>query len=198
MHVILTGATGTVGAPVLRRLLVTPAITKVSILSRREFPLPQPPSQPPPVEWDPKKADIIVHKDFATYPPDEYIRITNTYPIAAAKAFSTLSPSSTKFNFVHVSGNGADQDESKARALFGKFHVYNVRPGYVDPEGQPTPARSTLKRVAVDGMIGPLLKAFASSLVSPTSKLSKPLTGEGILDGGRTISTVGILRLAEA
>ena len=163
--------------------------------------------------------------------PSDYIRITNTYPIAAAKAFSTLSPSSTKFNFVHVSGNGADQDESKARALFGKvkgrtekelvefsastpelankFHVYNVRPGYVDPEGQPTPARSMLKRVAVDGVIGPLLKTFASSLVSPTSKLSKvltdlalgdgkPLTGEGILDGGRTISTVGILRLAEA
>lgn len=35
----------------------------------------------------------------------EYIRITHDYPIAAAKAFSSLS-NTGKFNFVYVSGEG--------------------------------------------------------------------------------------------
>jgi len=35
----------------------------------------------------------------------EYVQITYDYPLAAAKAFSSLS-NSGKFNFVYVSGEG--------------------------------------------------------------------------------------------
>jgi len=35
----------------------------------------------------------------------EYVRITHDYPLAAAKAFSSLSDTG-KFNFVYVSGEG--------------------------------------------------------------------------------------------
>ncbi|KAJ6608278.1 hypothetical protein B0H10DRAFT_2068247 [Mycena sp. CBHHK59/15] len=40
MHLILTGATGTVGAPILRHCPAAPSITQLSILSRRPFALP--------------------------------------------------------------------------------------------------------------------------------------------------------------
>ena len=149
MHIILTGATGSVGAPTLLHCLASPAITKLSILSRRQFPLPRNTAGLP--NWDEKKANIIVHKDYSTYSEEvlsalkgadgciwaqgvsqtevskeyvfksiskllflqlscsllfrDYIRITYDYPLAAAKAFSTLSDTG-KFNFVYVSGEG--------------------------------------------------------------------------------------------
>lgn len=60
MHLILTGATGLVGAGVLYDMLNVPAITKVTILSRRPVPM---------VEGHPK-ANVIIHKDFTNYPPE--------------------------------------------------------------------------------------------------------------------------------
>jgi len=149
MHIILTGATGSVGAPALLHCLASPSITRLSILSRRQFTLPSNTAGLP--NFDVKKAKIIVHKDFSTYPDEmlnalkgaegciwaqgisqtevskeyvfksiskllflqlscsllfrDYIRITYDYPLAAAKAFSTLSDTG-KFNFVYVSGEG--------------------------------------------------------------------------------------------
>jgi uncharacterized protein YbjT (DUF2867 family) len=64
MHIILTGATGTVGAPVLRHCLATPAITQLSILSRRQFTLPIGDN------LDVHKAQVIVHEDYSTYPEE--------------------------------------------------------------------------------------------------------------------------------
>lgn len=57
MHLILTGATGLVGSAVLHHMLNTPAITQISILSRR--PVPQAVGHP--------KANVIIHQDFTTY-----------------------------------------------------------------------------------------------------------------------------------
>lgn len=62
MHLILTGATGSVGGPVLRYCLASPNVTRLSILSRREFTLPVGD------DLDTQKAEIIVHNDYATYP----------------------------------------------------------------------------------------------------------------------------------
>jgi len=61
MHIILTGATGNVGAPALSYCLKSPVITQLSILSRRTFPLPEGASD---------KARIIVHSDFSSYPDE--------------------------------------------------------------------------------------------------------------------------------
>jgi len=247
MHIILTGATGTVGAAVLRHCLASPTITQLSILSRREFALPTD------NDLDVQKARVIVHTDYATYPDgllstalkdaqgciwaqgisqtevakDEYIRITHDYPLAAAKAFSSLSDTG-KFNFVYVSGEGADPTE-KTFTLFGKIkgrteaallalpstpaynalRVYNVRPGYVDPPEHHRPRSASRK--AAEFVAGPILRLLLPSQVSPTGVLSKVLVdlatgdgdalqgekGSGIEAGGRTVRSVAIRRLGE-
>jgi len=219
MHIILTGATGTVGAAVLRHCLASSNVTKLSILSRRQFALPV--SE----DLDVQKAHVIVHEDYSTYPDelstklkgaegcvwaqgisqsevtkDEYIRITHDYPLAAAKSFSTLS-NSGKFNFVYVSGEGADPTE-KTFTFFGKIkgraeaallalpstpayaalRVYNVRPGYVDPHEHHRP-RTAIKKLLVDQALAPVLRQLMPSQVSPTGTLSRVLvdlaTGDG-------------------
>ncbi|KAJ7492289.1 hypothetical protein FB451DRAFT_1217741 [Mycena latifolia] len=236
MHIILTGATGSVGAPVLRQCLASPAITRLSILSRREFTLP--------TVGDTQKAQIIIHEDYASYPSKvtdllkgangciwaqgisqtevskaEYVRITHDYPLAAAQAFSTLSETG-KFNFVYVSGEGADPTE-KTFTYFGKIKgrteaalralpstspqgtlcVFNVRPGFVDP-----PRPGGLSKRVMLGIVGPLLRLIPSQ-VSPSDVLAKVLVdlatgdgepvppGIGIEDEGRTVRCVGVRRL---
>ncbi|KAJ6608274.1 hypothetical protein B0H10DRAFT_1816185 [Mycena sp. CBHHK59/15] len=208
MHLILTGATGTVGAPILRHCLAAPSITQLSILSRRPFALPP----------NAAKARVIVHADYAAYPPDvlaalhgaeaciwaqgtsqtavskdEYVRITYDFPLAAAKAFPALSETG-KFVFVHVSANGA---EPTARTLYGKTKarteaallalppplcVFNVRPGYVDPpEYHPRPG---LARRAVFYGLAPVLRALAPHVVTPTAPLARVCVDLALGDGG--------------
>lgn len=62
MHIILTGATGAVGTAALRYCLESPIVTRLSILSRRQFPLPAGDG------LDTDKATIIVHDKFDQYP----------------------------------------------------------------------------------------------------------------------------------
>ena len=58
MHIILTGATGTVGSQVLKHCLESPIVSQLSVLSRRTFDLPS------------EKAKVIVHKDYTSYPDE--------------------------------------------------------------------------------------------------------------------------------
>ncbi|KAH7101200.1 hypothetical protein BKA62DRAFT_770735 [Auriculariales sp. MPI-PUGE-AT-0066] len=127
MHLIISGATGQVGAGLLRACLASPRVTRVSILSRRIFEVPSGPG------LDVSKARVIVHTDYLNYPPavleqlkdatgaiwalgisqskvskEEYVVITHDYPMAAATAFANLNDK--PFKFVHVSGEGADQN----------------------------------------------------------------------------------------
>ena len=135
MHLILTGATGLVGASVLDSMLAQEGISRISILSRR----------PVKMAEGHKKATVILHNDFMKYDQPlldklkdahgcvwalgisqnavnkecvmavhshaavqadcrarQYFEITHDYPLAAARAFSTLHPESP-FTFVHVS-----------------------------------------------------------------------------------------------
>jgi uncharacterized protein YbjT (DUF2867 family) len=62
MHIILTGATGKVGSAVLHEALLNPAVTKLTILSRRQF------SVPTEQGLDASKAKIVIHEDYMTYP----------------------------------------------------------------------------------------------------------------------------------
>jgi uncharacterized protein YbjT (DUF2867 family) len=57
MHLILTGATGLVGASVLHNMLAQESIKRISILSRR----------PVQMAEGHEKAKVIIHKDFKTY-----------------------------------------------------------------------------------------------------------------------------------
>jgi uncharacterized protein YbjT (DUF2867 family) len=59
MHLILTGATGTCGAAVLKHCLADSAVTQLTILSRR--PVAQAEGH--------AKAKVLIHRDFEQYPP---------------------------------------------------------------------------------------------------------------------------------
>jgi len=229
MHLILTGATGTLGLATLHHCLSNPQVTQLSILSRRE--VPQAAGHP--------KAEVILHKNFTEYPDDileklkgargcvwaqgisqskvnkeEYTRITYEFPLAAAKAMSGLSD---QFNFVYVSGEGADPSE-KGMTLFSKvkgrtekdllslsssqpsLRVYNVRPGAILPHQSAVPVdrpRTFLERASMV-LIKPLV-AIAPSLGIPSDKCGEYLVklalgngeplkeGPGIEAGGRTV-----------
>jgi len=60
MHLVLTGATGLIGSAVLQQMIVTPSVSKVSVLSRR--PVAQAEGH--------EKVKVIIHKDFTSYSPE--------------------------------------------------------------------------------------------------------------------------------
>ncbi|KAI9694278.1 MAG: hypothetical protein M1820_009081 [Bogoriella megaspora] len=118
MHLILTGATGLVGAAALQAMLTRESVTKISIISRR----------PVAMAEGHEKVKVHIQKDFSTIDStileelkgahgcvwamgismnqvtkEEYTKITQEYPTTFAEAFSRLSPT---FNFVYVSGEG--------------------------------------------------------------------------------------------
>lgn len=149
----------------MSQLLSSPSIAHVSILSRRSVTA---------AEGHPK-AKVIIHSDFSQYSPTvldkmsgadgciwaqgkssvgmseaEYPELTQDWPLAAAKAFDTTTdPAGRRFNFVYVSGEGADPTQA-SRALFGRvkgrsekyifdlanltqaLFVYNLRPAGID------------------------------------------------------------------
>ncbi|KAH7073081.1 hypothetical protein BKA63DRAFT_416623 [Paraphoma chrysanthemicola] len=134
MHLILTGATGLVGASVLHNMLAQESIKRITILSRR----------PVKMAEGHEKAKVIVQKDLKNYDKalldelkdangcvwalgvsqndvgkEEYFEITHDMPMAAAKAFSTLHPDSP-FTFVYVSGEGATQTPGMFTPIFGR------------------------------------------------------------------------------
>lgn len=130
-HIILTGATGSAGSAILAYALKSEAISQITVLSRRPVKLAE----------NESKTNVILQKDFESYPQDilkqlegatgciwaqgissrgmseaEYSRITTEYPCAAAKAFAKLGPS---FNFVYISGEGAQTSEESSM-MYGR------------------------------------------------------------------------------
>ncbi|KAF8587046.1 hypothetical protein K439DRAFT_1631038 [Ramaria rubella] len=211
MHLILTGATGTCGAAVLKHCLAEPSITRLTILARRPVALAD----------GHAKATVLIHEDFTQYPQtvldqmkgaegciwalgisqrdvnkEEYVKITYDYTMAAATAFSTLS---SPFKFVFVSGEGADPTE-KSRALFAKIkgraekdlyelskrnpslRVFAARPGAIDPEGE------HLKPGPPPGfslltILGPVMRRYAKSYIIGTQPLARALSGLAVGNG---------------
>lgn len=66
MHIILTGATGLCGTAVVKRCIEDPAITRLTILSRR--PVAQAEGQ--------EKVNVIIHGDFTQYPQSVLDQLT--------------------------------------------------------------------------------------------------------------------------
>ncbi|KAL8291632.1 hypothetical protein RQP46_001890 [Phenoliferia psychrophenolica] len=133
MHVILCGASGSVGSEILTQSLLHPSISKVTILVRK--PLSPIPSS--------AKLSTILHQDFLSYPPallsqlsgadgciwsigvtgmeadatsKSYEVITKDFAIEAAKAFGGMKrdEGKGKFVFAFLSAAAADQREGKA------------------------------------------------------------------------------------
>ncbi|KAF1845609.1 uncharacterized protein K460DRAFT_366460 [Cucurbitaria berberidis CBS 394.84] len=239
MHLILTGATGLIGASVLHNMLAQESISRISILSRR----------PVAMAEGHDKAKVIIHKDYENYEQtlleelkdahgcvwaqgvsqndvgkDEYTQITRDYPLAAAKAFSTLHPDSP-FTFVHASGEGATQTPGIFTPIFGRvkgqietalfefgkqtpnLKVYNVRPGAVDwtnhPEIHPfMPKQAMYKKALI-----PPLNVVYKGLMTPTQPMGRimtelamskgePLEGSDIEMEGRLVRNAAIRRMS--
>ena len=141
----------------------------------------------------------------------EYITITKTYPLAAAKAFQTLpskSAANGPFHFVYVSGEGATFTPGLLTPFFGRikgetelalaevqksnptsFRATSVRPGFVDWTGHEEikpflPDLGVLKNVT-GSIFSPIAKYAARGSWSPTEPLGRFLTGmaTGMWDG---------------
>jgi uncharacterized protein YbjT (DUF2867 family) len=79
MHLVLTGATGLVGSAVLQQMLVSPTVSKVSILSRR--PVAQAEGQ--------EKVKVIIHKNYAEYPKEVLEQLKDVDGVVWAQGISS-------------------------------------------------------------------------------------------------------------
>jgi len=83
MHLVLTGATGLVGSAVLQQMLVTPSVSKISILSRR--PVAQAEGH--------DKAQVIIHKDYSSYSPELLGQLKDVDGVVWAQGISSTAVS---------------------------------------------------------------------------------------------------------
>lgn len=128
MKILVTGATGMVGAEVVRQAILDDDITEVTCLVRREGSLKHP------------KVKYIVHDNFLDYASltgvfknqdaclwclgisqtqvskEKYVEITYDYAVNAARAFLAAKPD---IIFLFVSGAGADSTET-SRTIFAR------------------------------------------------------------------------------
>lgn len=234
VHLILTGATGLVGSACLTHILSLPAgnaITKLSILSRSPVPLIE---NHPKRTNNTTEIEVIHHTDYNNYPSDllaklkgangviwaqgisqmevskaDYLKITIDYPLAAAKAFSTLpSKDGDKLNFVYVSGTGATHTPGRFTQQFarvkgqaelailalGKQAPYDktlrpiiTRPAGVDGSSQPEiwkpimQRRGTMYRTWFTPMLY-VVRATYKNMMSPTPELGKVLVDLAMAD----------------
>ena len=128
MKIIVTGATGLVGAEVLRQAILDETIEEITAIVRRPLTLQHP------------KIKTIIHQNFLDYSTlsdvfkqhdaflwclgisqsqvskEEYQTITYEYTIEAAKTVLNVNPEMT---FLFLSGMGADSTE-KSKTLFAQ------------------------------------------------------------------------------
>jgi uncharacterized protein YbjT (DUF2867 family) len=128
MNLLVTGATGLVGAEVVRQAIIDDDISQVTCPVRREGTIQHP------------KLKYIVHNNFLDYSSmvdlfrqqdaciwalgvsqtqvskEKYHEITHDYAVAAAKALVIANPEIT---FLFVSGDGADPTET-SKTLFAR------------------------------------------------------------------------------
>lgn len=138
--------------------------------------------------------------------PREYIKITKSFPIAAATAFQTLTPNPSNdtepkdpFHFVHVSGAGATTSPGRFTSLFARvkgeaelalddmqkanpsFRVSSVRPAFIDWTGhaelKPYLPDFGVVKTVFPYLFSPLMRLGARSFWSPTEPLGQFLTG---------------------
>ena len=196
MKVILFGATGMVGAGVLRECLKDGRITSVLSVSRTPSGIVHP------------KLREHIRSDFFNYDDAaeefrgagacffclgvsavgmteaDYHRITHDITVNAATKLAELNPGMT---FCYVSGAGTDSSE-RGRAMWArvkgktenqllrlKLRTFLLRPGYIQPLGvqSKTPIYRAFYRVM--GPLYPVLRRVAPGLVSSNEAIGRAM-----------------------
>jgi uncharacterized protein YbjT (DUF2867 family) len=194
MKIIVTGATGLVGAEVIRQAMNDPRITEIIALTRKATSLSHP------------KLRTVIHSDFLDYSllsdifrnadaciwclgisqsqvtKEQYHTITYDYTIKAANAMLYANPA---INFIFVSGAGADSSE-KSRTLFARVKgktenalqklpfkkLVIARPGGIKPIHK-NPNTSLFNKLAIP--LFPLMELIMPSMVISSVDLAKAL-----------------------
>ena len=197
MRVVLFGATGMVGAGVLRECLVEPSVVAVLVvgrrtcgvthaklreLLRRDF-----------FDYSDVSADLAFHDacffclgvSAAGMNEADYYRLTYALTMATAKAVSTQSPHVT---FCYVSGEGTDSTEA-GRLMWARvkgktensllampLNAFMFRPGYIQPlKGVRSPRRRYRALHAVLGPLYPLMRRFLPTHVTTTENVGRAM-----------------------
>lgn len=220
-HIIITGATGSAGSAVLNHAIASPAISKISVLSRRPVKLAESSS----------KTNVIIHEDFEKYSPEllaqlkgatgciwaqgistngmsepDYIKITVDYPLAAAKAFAGLGE---QMNFVYLSGEGADMQEKswfmygrikgraehrllEAQSAYPSLRVFNARPAVINPQGKYLAERPVSLHDRVSTGVGAVLATVWKNGEIATDRLAKTLLSLATGNGEPVAAGAGV------
>ena len=198
MNVILFGATGMVGAGVLRECELDPGVEQVLAITRASL------------GAHSAKVSELVHGDFFDYTAIEeklrgydaclfclgvssagmdetnYTRLTYDMTIAAAQAVLRANP---RISFLYVSGTGTDSTE-KGRSMWARVKgrtenallampfgsSYMLRPGYIQPL-HGIRSKTALYRALylVISPFYPLLRAVAGNYVCTTEELGRAM-----------------------
>jgi uncharacterized protein YbjT (DUF2867 family) len=186
MNLLVTGATGLVGAEVVRQAIIDDDIKQVTCLVRREGTIQHP------------KLKYIVHNNFLDYSSlvdvlrqqdaciwalgvsqtqvskEKYHEITHDYAVAAAKAMVIANPEIT---FLFVSGEGADPSET-SKTLFAR----------VKGKTENSLLRMNIKKliIARPGAIRPVHKnknaPFVYKLIIPLFPIMQMLTPSKVIN----------------
>ncbi|MGB8190361.1 MAG: NAD(P)H-binding protein [Chitinophagaceae bacterium] len=194
MNILVTGATGMVGAEVIRQAIVDDGITTVTAIARKPLSIEHP------------KLTTVIHDNFIDYSAlapvfakhdaclwclgisqlqvskQEYEVITYDYAVAAAKAMLQANPN---IHFLFVSGEGADST-GQTRTLFGRIKgktenallqigfnkLYLARPGAIRPIHQ-NPNAPFLYKVMIP--LFPLMELLTPGKVINSVQLAKAL-----------------------
>jgi uncharacterized protein YbjT (DUF2867 family) len=194
MKIIITGATGLIGAEVVRQAIDDAAISEIILLVR---------SQP---QIQHSKITVVIHKDFTNYTPikqyfetgdaliwalgisqtqvskKQYEIITYDYVVACANFCLLVNPA---IRFVFVSGDGADRTE-QSRTLFKRLkgkaenallqgdlpNVIIARPDAVNPKHKNPKAPFAYKLVYP---LFPLVEKFAPHKIIWSDVLARAL-----------------------
>jgi uncharacterized protein YbjT (DUF2867 family) len=194
MNILVTGATGLVGAEVIREAIKDSHITRITAIARR------------PLTLQHSKLETIIHQDFADYSrlqhvfkrhdaclwclgvsqtqvnKEQYHVITHDYALAAAKAVMQANPPMT---FLFVSGEGADTTE-QSKTLFARVKgktenalrrlgmqtLYIVRPGGIRPINK-NPNAPFIYKLFLP--LFPVLEAIRPSKVINSVQLAKAM-----------------------